>query len=296
MTTKSISISEKFLLHFIFLFVLVMGAGNAFGNDSNVPNLYEMAANNIQISYSTYSLSGEPRLNYSNGRKHLTFTGDEIRVARSEIGQLVTVTINNIPDLKTVTATVLIPKINLDREAVPFKTVLLFTTHKTTIAGQDMIKGQVQVYHSIPLEGKASHVNFIRSNLSGEVTMSPTCPGAQRTGQICEEPFVGASVQVLGLHGNVVASTVTNEKGLFDTLVPPGKYDVKIERYSVVPPPRPNPMPTPMQPNLGSVDMAQNVTADISDLSLFPICPDTLVAVPDQGSVFISIKCDTGIR
>ncbi len=230
------------------------------------PNLFELVGKKLEISYATSSFAGEPRLSYNTPTQSLDFAGDEIRQTRTEIGQLVTVTINQVPDLKTVTLTLLIPEINLptDGDGVAFKTKAIFTTHPTTIAGRELVEGPLQTYRVKALLGKASRVEFFQrpeAVVIGEVTLSPTCGGPQRPGQICEKPFAGAVVQLFDQFDTYVDSTKTNEKGLFELSAAPGEYMLRVE--------------TPGR---------------------LPSCPETPVRVPEDGKVMVEIDCDTGIR
>ena len=97
-----------------------MGAGHGFARAEVIEAFqeqayeYDFAGKNVSIFYSTPGPNGGALLSYRWGlKKPLLFGGDEIRVVRTEIAQLVTVTLRQIPDLKTKTFTLLIPSINL---------------------------------------------------------------------------------------------------------------------------------------------------------------------------------------
>lgn len=260
------------------------------------PNLYELSGKNVQVSYATSSLTGEPRLHYRDKKHDLNFTGDEIRVLRTEIGTQVTVTIHQVPDLKTVTATLLIPDINLENDAVLFKTFLIRTRHWTTFSGPELVKGPVQTYSKVALKGKASHVNFIGTNLSGAVTLSPTCGGGITPGQDCTAPFANAWVSVLDFWGNTAATAQTDAEGMFGVYVFPGHYTIRIGLLHEGPPPLPLPAaPSPEEPSTLSAEPANSAT-DILVFPNYPLCPETRVTVPKTGSAFLNIDCDTGIR
>jgi hypothetical protein len=125
----------------------------------NKPNLYELknvdpTAKDTRITYSTSSISGEPIFDYKDTQHEKHFTGNEIHTQNTEVGILVTVVLEAIPDLKTLTATLLIPGINLEDSASPFKTVLLLTTNRTSIAGPAIVKGPLQTYEIVALEAQ----------------------------------------------------------------------------------------------------------------------------------------------
>lgn len=227
------------------------------------PNLYKVTGQDVHIVYSTTSLSGESRLYYRDKRLSLRFAGDEIRVLATEIGQQITVTLEVVPDSKSVTLTLLIPDINLKNDPIKFKTSAIFTTHHDSIGGPRLVSGQLQSYTTSKLSGEASYVAFLQSGQSsviGEVTLSPTCP-VQRPGQECVKPFAGAAVQLFDASNNPAGSATTNAAGLFAFSVLPGNYTVRI-----------------------------------SISGRLPRCPDTPVTVIENKSASVLIGCDTGIR
>jgi hypothetical protein len=124
------------------------------------PNLFLITGVGIEITYSTSSFEGPPLLIYKDRQNTLTFQGEEISQLESEIGQQVTVTIEQIPDLRTVTFTLLIPTINLDESEIRFRTIGIIVTHQTTIGGPDLVKGALQTYRVKELMGRAQSVNF----------------------------------------------------------------------------------------------------------------------------------------
>jgi hypothetical protein len=114
----------------------------------------------VHLSYSTDSITGKPTFNYEDSRDTYRFTGDEIRTQKTEIGTIVTVTLKSVPDLHVITLTLLVPSINLNGSAQEFKTIAIRTTSKTTIAGESLIKGAVQSYEVIDLQGTANSVMY----------------------------------------------------------------------------------------------------------------------------------------
>jgi len=124
------------------------------------PNLYELKGMGIEITYSITSISGQPQLTYKDRKRSLTFRGDEIRQVESEVGQQITVTLEQVPDLKTETLTLILPEIHLEDTEVFFQTYVLFTTHRTSIGGPDLVKGPLQAYRTKMLKGKARTVTF----------------------------------------------------------------------------------------------------------------------------------------
>jgi len=126
-----------------------------------VPNLYELQGGKVRITYSTSSISGQPQFDFRQGRKTLHFSGTEIQTAKTLIGTLVTVTVEETPDLRRVTFSLLLPDVNLQQSGkVNIKALGIFTTTKTSIAGPKLVKGALQTYKVESLSGTAKAVQF----------------------------------------------------------------------------------------------------------------------------------------
>lgn len=129
------------------------------------PNLYELQGDDTEITYSTSSFAGPPQLSYrgpgfsTDQRLDLIFSGDEIRVQEHEIGQLVTVTLETVPDSNTWTLTLPIPEFRLDGNESQCSTVAIVTTHLGSIA-PPTLTGQLQTFQALRLSGTASRVVF----------------------------------------------------------------------------------------------------------------------------------------
>lgn len=127
---------------------------------AGAPNLYELTGNDTQITYSTTSFGGQPQLTYHRQGVDRSFTGAEIRVQESEIGQQVTVTIEEIVELHTILLTLLIPEINLDGRESRFRTRGILTTRRSSFGGPRLVKGALELYQTIALRGVARNVDF----------------------------------------------------------------------------------------------------------------------------------------
>lgn len=100
--------------------------------------------------YSTTSEDGQPHLSFNNH----TFTGNEIRSQKSELGSLVTVILKSVADGDTLTLILLVPDVNLGRTTEqPIKTLAIMTTNRNTIAGPPV--GARQIYEVLNLQGTA---------------------------------------------------------------------------------------------------------------------------------------------
>ena len=131
------------------------------GNEPNQPNLFELTGEYARIlTYSTTSITGQPQFFYRDQQREFSFTGDDIRSLDSEIGTMITVTLEVIDD-HTLTLTLLLPRINLGAgKESAFSTLAILTTHLTSIGGPPLTEGPLQTYEVVELEGTARHVEF----------------------------------------------------------------------------------------------------------------------------------------
>src|SRR5262245_4512266 len=123
-------------------------------------NLFELSGKEIQVTYSSSSFAGPPLFSYRDGSINRQFSGAEIRSVRTEIGELLTVTLEQIPDLRTVTFTLILPVVTVVPASVGTRIHVpgLTTTTHTTIAGPPL--GQQQTYSPVSLKGTAQAVAF----------------------------------------------------------------------------------------------------------------------------------------
>jgi hypothetical protein len=126
---------------------------------SQIPNSFQLVADDVQVNYSTTSIDGKPRLTYQKGRKTLEFAGTQISSASVNIGTLVSVVIATVSDESTTTFSILLPAIRLPQSGrQAFRTFGITTVTKTSIAGPPV--GVQQTYKSAALRGSARIVEF----------------------------------------------------------------------------------------------------------------------------------------
>jgi hypothetical protein len=71
-------------------------------------NLFELGNYTTQVTYSSTSFTGQPQFNYRDAANNRTFVGEEISFRETEIGQLITVTLESgAADAPPVTFTLL---------------------------------------------------------------------------------------------------------------------------------------------------------------------------------------------
>jgi hypothetical protein len=124
------------------------------------PNQYELSGGDLSIQYSTTSAAGVPLFSFQHRGVRKSYRGDVIREVSTEIGRLVTVTVDQVADLHTITLTLLVPGMNLDCNDGSMQTFALFTTSLTSIGGPRLVRGQLTRYERIELAGRAQLVVY----------------------------------------------------------------------------------------------------------------------------------------
>ncbi|HEY7032806.1 MAG TPA: hypothetical protein VH482_15790 [Thermomicrobiales bacterium] len=122
------------------------------------PNRYVLKGGDVEVIFVPAASTGTARLDYRDAKSSLTFTGDDLVVERSHaLGQLVSVLIEYAADGFDRYLTLLVPEVNPDEDGgdVPIQTAAIVTTHWTSIGGPALVKGPLQTYAVVDLDGTA---------------------------------------------------------------------------------------------------------------------------------------------
>jgi hypothetical protein len=125
------------------------------------PNLFTFTgrSDDIQIVFSETSLAGQAQFTYHDDTRDVTVQGDGIAVECGPLGRLVTITLESVADLHTLTVTLVLPDFGtLSRPITPFRTFVVLTTSRTTIAGPGPVPGPIQLYRVVRGDGTAQQV------------------------------------------------------------------------------------------------------------------------------------------
>ena len=139
---------------------MATGSPGSMANGTAMANLFELTGNGTHLTYSTSSINGQPQLHYHDATYDTNFTGDQIRVVDSEIGQLVSVTLRPSVDAGGTVLTLLLPEITLDGPTTTFQTHAIITTIHRLVVAPSLVKGPHQSYHFVALDGTAKAVDF----------------------------------------------------------------------------------------------------------------------------------------
>ena len=118
-----------------------------------VANAFRLSLGEVPVSYASTSLIGEPIMSIGDRQ----FTGDEIDIEETTLGQQVSVVTESVPDLETVTFSLILPQVLLDgSKPAEVEVPGVTATHHTTIAGPPL--GQGTSYQLATLTGVAEHI------------------------------------------------------------------------------------------------------------------------------------------
>jgi hypothetical protein len=134
------------------------------------PNHFQLSGSyhhgsHLNVSYTTHSgpstpqfPQGPPRFTYQDASQSLSFSGKDVEVVETQLGQVVTVRIHLTVDQGSTTFSVLIPRVNLvPGQPTPIHTEGITTIHRLSLApGLD--RGQLDHYSVTPLHGSASDI------------------------------------------------------------------------------------------------------------------------------------------
>ena len=124
----------------------------------NQANTFELRGKSIHVSYTNTSVAGGPTFSYRDDRLSRSFSGEEIRVADTELGQLITVTLEAVPDLKVVTFTLVLPIVTVSQlnTQIGIKVPGITVNNPTTIGGPKLLgPGPQKLYSIINMKGTA---------------------------------------------------------------------------------------------------------------------------------------------
>jgi hypothetical protein len=108
------------------------------------PNQFKLHNQEVRITYVTNGFQGGPTFTYDDGQVK-SFKGPDVRVLRTEIGNLVSVTILKTIDKGSTSYSVLIPIIDLPNAHAHknFNTAGIKTVHKTLLS-PDRLEGTAE--------------------------------------------------------------------------------------------------------------------------------------------------------
>lgn len=125
-------------------------------------NRYRFSCGGIELEYLAGDVTGQPNVHLRIDGQDVSARGDDVDVASTPVGSLVTVELPfaAIPDLKTESFSVLLPDVNIGEGPALIWAVGIRTT-ETTAIDPDLVQGPLQSYQVMLLNGEASLVETL---------------------------------------------------------------------------------------------------------------------------------------
>ena len=122
---------------------------------NNVPNVYQLAGDGLQMTYTVSNANGESQLDYQDAQGSRTFTAQQIHSEQSSLGTLVAVFLLQTVDTGSTTLTLVVPGVNLGTTTEqPIETFAVVTTNLFSILEMHTPR-QTQLYQVYSLQGTA---------------------------------------------------------------------------------------------------------------------------------------------
>ncbi|HEX8698215.1 MAG TPA: hypothetical protein VF815_05220 [Myxococcaceae bacterium] len=121
-------------------------------------NLYELRNRTVSVSFSATSITGDPLLHYKDRDREVNARGKEIRIAESEIGSLVSITLEPDADAGSLIFSVLIPRVVINARSGEHPVVTEAFYTRSRLPPRLPASVQLQTYEGVKLKGTAAFV------------------------------------------------------------------------------------------------------------------------------------------
>ena len=123
------------------------------------PTLFELTHDDTKIVYSPGALDGSAELHYVGPLGKYSFAGDEIQTYNSARGLEISVTLDRVSQLRTITLTVFLPDLELDEcsDEMSFRTVGIHSTRRRAMSSR---RGAALTSEPLEFEGLARNIEY----------------------------------------------------------------------------------------------------------------------------------------
>jgi hypothetical protein len=121
-------------------------------------NMFTLHGRHMSVSFSATSITGQPLLYFKDRHREVSAWGREIRQVESELGTLVTITLEPDADAGEFLFSMLLPRVTLTELGAEetIRTVGFFT--RTRLPPRLPASTQLQTYDTVDLKGTATFV------------------------------------------------------------------------------------------------------------------------------------------
>ena len=123
------------------------------------PTLFELTHEDTKIVYAPGALDGPPSLHYEGPMGRHSFQGDEIQTHNSARGREVSVTLDRVSHLRTITLTVFLPDLELEdmTDEMSFRTVGIHSSRRRATTAK---VGASLTSEPMEFEGLARNIEY----------------------------------------------------------------------------------------------------------------------------------------
>jgi hypothetical protein len=121
-------------------------------------NMYELQNRTVTVNYSATSITGDPLLHYKDREREVNARGDDIRQVETEIGTLVSITLEPDADAGSLIFSVLIPRVALNVRGGEQTVVTQAIYTRSRLPPRLPANVQLQTYEVVRLRGTAAFV------------------------------------------------------------------------------------------------------------------------------------------
>lgn len=122
------------------------------------PNLFELSNRRISVSFSATSITGDPLLHFKDRQHEVSVRGEEIRQVETEVGTLVTITLEPDADAGSLLFTLVIPRAVLQSPGATLAIATQGIYTRSRLPPRLPANVQLQTSDVVELKGTASFI------------------------------------------------------------------------------------------------------------------------------------------
>jgi hypothetical protein len=121
-------------------------------------NTFTLRSRRVSVTYSATSITGQPLMYFRDRQREMSVRGEEIRQVETEIGTMVTITLEPDADAGGLLFTLIVPRVVLATPGVEQTVVTQGIYTRSRLPPRLPASVQLQTYEAVELKGSASLV------------------------------------------------------------------------------------------------------------------------------------------